>query len=379
MNKKNIIFYLIMVATLFNVGCENPESGDEFPPTSITYSEIYSVNSDGTDLRQRTDGKNFIHYADFIPNSNKIFFVQTGINFNGSNQINGEQVICTMDLATDAIDTIVQANIYNGVTYVNESRDDQPRSIVISQDGKKLYYAGRLPDMWSDRKGIYCVDLQTKQISSVITAENGLRVEHFKLSFDETKLVFTEYDANTKTSFLYIMDLNGNNKKLLGSSVSSEYCFPQLLSDNKEVVYIERNGENILKVIDIDSLTTKSVTTLDPVINFFTELTTDNNIIINLSDDNPSPVLFNVFTKEQRNLEIPSISNPFFNKLRNNILYFESKWVMKKESISATQKTTIFSFTSKSGSTHVPQSSYTDDKIIFINKNTFTIKFGEIK
>lgn len=382
-NKKNIFFYITIVAILLNVGCENPESGDEFPPISITYSEIYSVNSDGTDLRQRTNGKNFIHYADFIPNSNKIFFVQTGINFNGSNQVNGKQVICTMDLATGAIDTVVEANIYNDVTHVNESREDQPRSIVVSQDGKRLYYAGRIPDMWSERKDIFCIDFQTKQITNLTNTADNWAVGHFRLSFNETKIVYTEFEKGKQTSYLYVMDISGVNKKLLNTSDSTEFHFPQILANNIDVVYVEfskqQYGLGRLKILNMDSLTVTGVGLFDLSVFFFTELTKNNNIIIQLRMVNPPITILNLTTLSQNNLDIPSLPLPFLNKQGSEVLYFKSNWLMEKINIDGTQKTTIFNFGSNTGSTHVPQTSYTNEKIIFINKNVFTIKSGQQK
>ncbi|MFA6541703.1 MAG: hypothetical protein WCT99_08885 [Bacteroidota bacterium] len=378
MNKKNIIFYLIMFAMLFNVGCENPESGKEFPPTSITYSEIYLVNSDGTNLRKMTNGKNLIHYADFIPNSNKIFFIQTGINFNGTNQVNGKQVICTMDLATGTIDTVVEANIYNDVTRVYENREDQPRSIVVSQDGEKLYYAGRIPDMWSERKDIFCVDIQTKQLINLTNTADNWAVGHFRLSFNETKIVYTEFEKGKQTSYLYVMDISGVNKKLLNTSDSTEFHFPQILANNIDVLYVEfskqQYGLGRLKILNMDSLTVTRVGLFNLSVFFFTELTKENNIILQLYEQNASPSIVNLFSLALIDLNMPSTAKPFFNKLQNELFYFESDWVLKKVRFGGTLTTTTVNFAHSGGSTHVPQTSYTNDKIIFINKNVFTIE-----
>ncbi|MHB1049064.1 MAG: TolB family protein [Bacteroidota bacterium] len=371
--RSSIIF--LLTALLF--GCNN-STGDEAPYYNLIYSELYSTNEDGSNIQQLTFGNNFIHYVDFIPNSNKIFFVQTGLLFDGSSQREGEQDICTYDFNNNTIDTIIAANIYQNVKYVNESSLDIPRSIVVSPDGQNIYYSNRLPYWYSDSKDIFVIDLVTKQSINLTNTNIDKTLRHFSLSFDGSKIVFSEYNQATFTSYLYIMNSDGSNKKLLASSDTNKYYFPQLLSDNQSIVFVEPDKHS-LEQLELNSLIVRELISDSVYVYFYTELTRDNNLFLQKSGISFSSMVMNITTGQQRVLSIPSLSMPFFDKEGNSMLYFQTDWVLNKIKIDGSSNSLVFDKSGNLGSTHVPKESCLRDKIVFITKNTLRIKWGENK
>jgi hypothetical protein len=74
--KTTAMVLLILACSLFFFSC-NSGVGDKFPEEH-TYSEIYSMNVDGTGLTKLTSDKKDIAFMQYLPKSEKILFVQDG-------------------------------------------------------------------------------------------------------------------------------------------------------------------------------------------------------------------------------------------------------------------------------------------------------------
>ena len=366
---------LLLVSALVFIGCSSSE-GPELIETDIQYSELYSTDYDGSNLTQLTNAKNFIHYADFVPNSSKIYFVQTITGFDGSSEFYINQYILTYDFNTHVIDTIAQANIFDNTSSVYERLVDTQQQITASPDGRYLYYSNRSPNLGDNRKDIFSVDLATKQIANITNIGSEYIINQFSISFDGSMMVYTVYRPSDRMTLLYLYNFNEQNSKLITESSSYTFDYPQLLNDNKTIVFAELLKQGIF-LVNIDSMQIKRYDSA--AVSYYTPLSRDNNIIVLPLTLEPTPIILNLNTHQKTNLDVPTFSIPFFEKDGKSVLYFDTDWILKRESVDGTQNNVVFDYSNMKGSTHVPQSSYTKDKIIFIYKDKLKLHNGDIK
>jgi hypothetical protein len=380
---KTIRILLVCVFSAFVVGCEEEP---EIFSYQITYSEIYQINSNGTGLLQLTSGRDFIHYADYIPQSTKIFFVRSPRTFNGISLSGGPQIINTLDLNNGVIDTLVYAEIFASSRGINEELVDTWRKMTVTANGAKILFVGYLSSQTSDRRDIFSVDIQSKQVTNLTNTIDGRYVGQFHLSFDETKIVYTELQSDKNNSYLYIMNADMSDKVLLDQNQNEfEYYYPQLLNGNNEIVYIEKKysaspGIGRLKIFNIENRTSRYVKDIDVGTFFFYEITKDNNIVGIFGGLNPSFRIMNLITLADTILDIPLLTKQLTFDREGDYLYsFDESWYLYKRSVDGLQKSQVFGLTNRSGTTHLPRLSYTGDKILFIGKDDFSIKQGEKK
>ena len=381
---KTIQILIVCICSAFVVGCEDDKESFTY---QITYSEIYQINSDGTGLLQLTSGRHFIHYADYIPLSNKIFFVRSPRTFDGITLSGGPQIINTLDLNNGVIDTLVYAEIFASSRGINEELVDTWRKMAVTANGAKILFVGYLSSQTSDKRDIFSVDIQSKQVTNLTNTIDGRYVGQFHLSFDETKIVYTERQPVNNYSYLYIMNADMSKKILLDENQNEfEYYYPQLLNGNKEIFYIERKtynnpyGLGKLKIFNIENRTSRYVSDIDVGTFFFYELTKDNNIVGIFGGTNPSIRIVNLTTLIETTLDIPSLTKQFtFDKEGNYLYSFDESWYLYKRSVDGMHKSLVFGLTNQTGTTHLPRLSYTGDKILFIGKDDFSIKQGELK
>jgi len=280
---KTIQILFVCVFSAFVIGCEEEP---EIFSYQITYSEIYQINSDGTGLLQLTSGRDFIHYADYIPQSSKIFFVRSARTFDGRNTNSGPQNIYTLDLNNGRIDTLLTfARLFSSGT-INQDLEDTWKKMVVTANGTKILFRGNIVSQEDDQSDLFTIDIQSKQVTNLTNTVAGRYVGQFHLSFDESKIVYTERQSSPNYSYLYIMNADMSDKILLDQNRNEfEYYYPQLLNGNKEIVYIEKKyfgqfGTGKLKIFNIENRTSRDATEKDVVIRFFSELTKYDNIVL---------------------------------------------------------------------------------------------------
>lgn len=372
----------ITIALVFSmVGCEKDlGSHDSVFPYYGYYSELFLVENSGRTIQQLTSGKNFIHYADHIPNSTKIFFVITGIAYT-DHPYKLTQVICTMDLSNGKIDTLIAANVYQNTSRVYETEYDISRPIAISHDGKKLYYAARMPDVVSERKDIYCIDIETKSLVNLTNTTPGTGIGTFSISFDDQRIVYSEFDIASTNYRLKIMDASGGNKRILLQSNTVDYYDPQILVDNTQVVFGEFNRSTRdakLMLIHIDSLTqiVKEGFALD-VILFYPEVNADNIIVFRGRVNGAFAVYsYNLTTDALYDMGIDYLAQPMITKKGDEWVYFDSPWKLYRLNADGTKRSLFLNYSPGKGTTHVPQFSESE-KLLLINKHSITLYPGD--
>ncbi|MFA5834115.1 MAG: hypothetical protein WDA22_11640 [Bacteroidota bacterium] len=360
--RKSFIFLFVSIVGL---SCKNSTDNEIFY-VSKDISEIFTVYQDGSGLRQLTNEKQFIHYADFIPNSSKIYYVQSKLGA-------GYQGIFTLDLKTGQKDSLCVANIFQSTHYV-----DIPhyKRILVSSDGKEIFFASwESNDANLTPRNIFKVNIQTKVVTNITNNTPGNRINEICLSFDNTKIVYSEIDQTNKLASIYIYDIGTNNKKKIYSSSDGTCYHPQILSDNKRIFFVEIDNSDTksskLKIVRADSINNVTAITIQSLgFGYYPELSVTNDIIIDVNDSIPFLVIFNIDTQKQINTNIPNTNSPYLSKNEKYMLYFKNNWSLGIVTINSMTEQMILSTTNYTGSTHLPKTSYANNEIIFINRKT---------
>jgi hypothetical protein len=182
------------------------------------------------------------------------------------------------------------------------------------------------------------------------------------------------------------MNADMSDKILLDQNQNEfEYYYPQLLNGNKEIFYLEQkwynnpSGTGKLKVFNIENRTSRDASEKEFRPIFFFELTKTDNIVGFNGGTSPIKII-NLTTSTETILDIPLLTKQFTFDREGNYLYsFDESWYLYKRSVDGVHKSLVFGLTNRPGTTHLPRLSYTGDKILFIGKDDFTIKSGEIK
>ena len=230
--------------------------------------QIFSVNLDGSGLKNLSNNELYVFYHDVSSKGTKIVFGDVLseniwiMNLDGSNQKNltNSNGNWYPKISPDGKQVVFQkyGNSYHDDIYIIDADGNNLTQLTditredtwpqFSKDGNYILYLSTIlhPDTIVDRFDIYRMDIDgsnkinlTDEIGSVIYPAS---------SPDGQKVLFTLLDEND----IYIMDIDGQNKKNITNGNGKD-SLPQFTLDMDKIVFIsEVNGNNELYIMDID-------------------------------------------------------------------------------------------------------------------------------
>ncbi|HLP81879.1 MAG TPA: hypothetical protein VK141_07810 [Nitrosomonas sp.] len=205
-----------------------------------TTADIRIANIDGTNARILVNERIQIHYANFLPNGQKIVFVQEGFFWGGT-----PPTLYSMN--PDGSDRRV-LRILNYFPYANSLEyEDQTRTCLLTPDSRYMLYIG-YDDNTRSSRNILRVALDGSQITNLTQVNtSGHMIADMALSDDGQHIIYTEYDGQVVNDEyrLCMIDINGGQRQVLKTMRGNKILFPHFLpTDNNGVVYISRSFQD---------------------------------------------------------------------------------------------------------------------------------------
>ncbi|NUN69199.1 MAG: hypothetical protein HUU02_05760 [Bacteroidetes bacterium] len=330
-------------------------------------SEIFYVRQDGTHLRQLTDDKQFVHYADFISNSSKILYVQSNVE-------SGSQTLYTLDLLSGQKDSICTANIFQST----HSVDEPPyKRLHISSNGIDVYFASwNTNDAVLIPRDIYRVNILTKQITNLTKSESNYRINEFTVSSNESLIVFSKTEDPRRISSLDALDLASGVKTNLYHSPADNCLFPQWLQDGKRIFFIETDyAVGKARLLHTDSGNTLSTINVDPRVGtYFPKVFSNDKVILDRKDGSGLYVLFDLHSFSFSNLNIPGTAKPYPTQDESQVLFFNPQWSICSINVSDLSERKLILNPQNSGNTVLPQASRSNAEILFLSVQTIEVR-----
>ncbi len=199
-------------------------------------------------LRWSPDGKK-LAFSSFIPDTKKILPVKLPSRPKGAKWADPAVIVDRLSWARDGRGPVPKG--YSHIFTIDAVLGGTPRQITSgdyshsdpqwSKDGKKIYFSAiRKPDaeyLHGDSE-IYEVDLKTLQVETLTERKGPDRDP--RVSPDGKWIAYTGYDDVNFTSHLssiYLMDANGNNKKLLAGDLPNSPSSITWATDGKGLYY----------------------------------------------------------------------------------------------------------------------------------------------
>ena len=186
-----ILFFCLMSLSIISFSCDifNPskENGTQI------VDELYSENTDGSNLKKLADWANFSLAGNYI--------------------INNDGKLTEMDVNGSNIHSLLPANLS---TY----------DYSISSDGTKIVFSANMQ--------IYIIDSDGKNLSKISIPDSITDNQSPNISFDNSKIVFQN------NSGIFEINIDGNNfRKIKGIPQSSKisYVKPAFSADDQNIIY----------------------------------------------------------------------------------------------------------------------------------------------
>lgn len=225
--------------------------------------------------------------------------------------------------------------------YFLPANSSQPQRIVkgcnpsLSSDGKNIAYSVMGND---GNSGLYIIDVDSKQVKTV--APKGQFIREAKFSPKEELISYAYYDMKTGSDLLYLVKLDGSNKKLLLSAAKTGETNKNLPNsmfsinwnaDGNSVVFqdmdnyyeVNLNGEIInkqsTKPIAANNLTSADFFTFNPLNHDLMAYTKSvkgtKEFEYTYHEPNTALFTYNVKTKENKRLTPPDVMaiNPIWS------------------------------------------------------------------
>lgn len=227
------IYLLIIIVVITFTDCSVSVGDDKFP-IEKNFSELYSMNLESKVLTQLTFDKQPISFMQYLPQSDKILFVQDGtfiVNVDGSNR---------RKLSNKSIISVT--NWY--IPY-----------LVIASDERYAFYS---ITQWNagakSFSTIYSLALSNGE--ETIVLQDSSWINELSVSQNGDSIIFQASKTITESTALYLFDLNTKLKIQLQQHPDYQYFFPQFVPNERKIVFFEhRNGlmENVLiTLFDLD-------------------------------------------------------------------------------------------------------------------------------
>ena len=262
-------------------------------------SDIYSMNSDGSNVVNLTNSNGAESYPQLVPNSKKIIYM---IPVWGTNGLHNELFIMNND-GTNQTQVTFDSRIFDS-------------NIAVSGDGNKIAY--------SDDYSLYLVDLNTYQVIKIYSTDKN--ITYIDFSSNSEKLIFNKIISNNSYQISTI-NLDGSNllsiKYVNGWSGSPTYftkndriVYNKSTLDSSAVFIMDYDGSN---EINLTSNYTKSI--LIGIFNY------DNLLLVESGDSSQlNPMIIDLNGNIINSLRLSAYYKPQFSPNNEKIVFHQSDW-----------------------------------------------------
>jgi hypothetical protein len=214
------LYLLIMIVVITFIDCSDSIGDDKFP-TVINYSVLFSMNLESKILTLLTYEKQPISFMQYLPQTDKILFVQNGtfiMNVDGSNR---------RKLSSKSIVSVT--NWY--VPY-----------LVITSDERYAFYSTTQRNAGTKSfSTIYSLALSNGEENIVL--QDSSWITELGVSQNGDSIVFQTSKTITEPTSLYLFDLNTKVKIKLQEHPDYQCFFPQFVPNERKILFFDhRNG-----------------------------------------------------------------------------------------------------------------------------------------
>jgi hypothetical protein len=239
---------------------------DKLPGPQYSLSDIRIVDIDGTNQKILVNGRINVRYANFLPNGQKIIYVQTAID-------GGEQSLYSMNPDGSGKTFLTILNSINFYYYRLYPDTAQERMLFTPDSRSIIYIASSAgPSNSWNQDNVYRIASDGSANTNLTqNYGNARRIYDMALSADGQQIVYGEYDLDQNGNVtdneyrLCMINIDGSNKKIIKKSRDHQLLYPQFLQTDKNVViYVARS----IQIRDSSAIRSMSVadTSLDRVI-----------------------------------------------------------------------------------------------------------------
>jgi hypothetical protein len=219
------IVNLFLCATALLISCRKlpTETPILFPRT---ISEIRTMSIDGSNDHPLTNEQHIIQYANFLPNGEKIVYVDRSIS---------PQVVFSINPDGTGKTLLFAADIFYPIS---PELFDLEQRILFTKDSKHIIYSTYDENTFA--REIYSINVDgTNKFN--ITNNNGKYIIHgFSMSNDNQRIIYSEFGKDSTNNRICIIRLDGTNKIIAKSFGSTMPMFPQFLpTDNDTIIYLD--------------------------------------------------------------------------------------------------------------------------------------------
>jgi TolB protein len=307
---------------LFSSVNENPET---------PYAHIYSINSDGTNLKQLTNSYHFDLNPILTPDDSKIIFTRVNggsdiyiMDRDGSNEkmlVEGERYVSFPSISPD--DSNIVYEYITGSPFDSISSRIYLTNINTGENTKLTDDFGAEPQfsftedkiLYGDRGDLCTININGN--NKVYLTQNDSFNKHPRYSPDGTKIVYMS--KSNWYNNIWIMDSNGDNKQNLTNNTDINNYYPEFSPDGSKIVYHKHFNGNLQICIMNSDGTGKSILTSGISDNFIPQFSRKGDKIIfhSTRDSNSEIYIMNLNGSDQINLT----NNPAKDILRNVKFY----------------------------------------------------------
>jgi hypothetical protein len=277
-----ISIFLPMIVSSCKLGVSDEEYKNNY-----SVSNIHVMNIDGTNEKALTNSNNYVMYANYLPNGQKIVFVQTRELISDHDAMY-PQTLYTMDVDGSNVTPIVSQNIcFAGAFPPLQTYYEFVPRIQFTNDSKKIVFS-----TWYDRENcsnIYSINIDGSNLTNITNSDgnnSGTIFGSFSLSSDDKTIVYNEFHNDAaQTNYIVTRNIDGTNPKIIKTLHGIKTHFPRFLpTDNNIVVYLEDtdNMQSFLKRVSVSDTSISAI--IAPYLRsvYFPLLLRTNKMIFNM-------------------------------------------------------------------------------------------------
>ena len=228
-----VLFLPIIIVIITFIDCSDSVGDDKFPIVK-DYSELFSMNLESKILTKLTYDKRPISFMQYLPQSDKILFVQDGtfiMNVDGSNR---------SKLSSRSILSVTNWSV--------------PYLVITSDERYAFYSITQRNAGTKSFSTIYSLALSNGE--ETIVLQDSSWITELGVSQNGDSIVFQTSKTITEPTALYLFDLNTKIKIKLQEHPDYQCFFPQFVPNERKILFFEhRNGlfDNVLiTLFDLD-------------------------------------------------------------------------------------------------------------------------------
>ncbi len=313
-------------------------------------------------MRRLTFDNEMIHFADFIPHTNKIVFIQRkyGVLYHD---------LFTIDTNSGVREKICQLNAFENVSF---SWMISHKKAQVSADGKFMYVASSVvSENATTSRDVLKINLETKEVINLTNNNNTERIMEISLSHNNDKLVYVEEDYFLSKYSIISLNLQTNQKRILYTTTSS-FCFhPQYLSDGESVFWMEESSfaaiASRLMLLKADSVIIVDDTPNKYYDFNYPHLSENNSILLKAPSLSKKFTLFNLDTGEKSISAISTYYYPSVSIDRTKFIYFQGNNPLILTDAAGSELFSTYVVLPNDGDNIYPKLSLDNSSVLFIN------------